>query len=297
MRPPGAISYWLEVATDGSFASGVVFSDSTLTDTSRVVNGLLNATEYYWRVARKNVDGTGPWSAVWRFTTIGQLPEQISLVAPADKQVIAGDTVRFIWRWGQPSVVRHWFELALDSTFSYKFLDSTISDSTYVVRGLLKGATFWWRVKAYNAAGWGAFREVRKFTVNLTSVDSPAGTPTEFSLSQNYPNPFNPSTTIGFGISGPGSSWVKLAVYDMLGREVAVLVNDRREAGYHEVRFDGSGLSSGVYFYRIQVRPLDFPLSGIPLTAGFGKSGTAVGVDSKSGAGVFVQTRRLLLVR
>jgi hypothetical protein len=239
----------------------------------------------------------GPWPVAWRFTTIGQLPEQISLVAPADKQVIAGDTVRFIWRWGQPSVVRHWFELALDSTFSYKSLDSTISDSTYVVRGLLKGATFWWRVKAYNAAGWGAFREVRKFTVNITSVDSPAGTPTEFSLSQNYPNPFNPSTTIGFGISGPGSSWVKLAVYDMLGREVAVLVNDRREAGYHEVRFDGSGLSSGVYFYRIQVRPLDFPLSGIPLTAGFGKSGTAIGVDSKSGAGVFVQTRRLLLVR
>jgi Secretion system C-terminal sorting domain len=114
--------------------------------------------------------------------------------------------------------------------------------------------------------------------------------PAEFSLKQNYPNPFNPSTTIGFrvpgekigsGVTGLGSSWVKLAVYDMLGREVSVLVNERKDAGDHEVMFNGSGLSSGLYFYRMQVRPLD----------------SAVGRDSKSGAGVFVETRKLLLLR
>jgi hypothetical protein len=71
-------------------------------------------------------------------------------------------------------------------------------------------------------------------------------------LDQNYPNPFNPSTKIGFGVSGLGSSWVKLAVYDLLGREVAVLVNEKKEPGSYSVQFNGSRLASGVYLYRIQ---------------------------------------------
>jgi len=85
----------------------------------------------------------------------------------------------------------------------------------------------------------------------LTGVDGrPDGLPTSFTLEQNYPNPFNPSTTITFEL--PKASMVRLTVYDMLGREVAVIVNERRDAGVHEVRFDGSGLSSGVYLYRLQ---------------------------------------------
>jgi hypothetical protein len=74
--------------------------------------------------------------------------------------------------------------------------------------------------------------------------------PGKFVLEQNYPNPFNTSTTITFGLSG--SSHVRLTVYDVLGREVSVLVNETREAGVHEVRFDCSNLASGVYLYRIE---------------------------------------------
>ena len=70
-------------------------------------------------------------------------------------------------------------------------------------------------------------------------------------LLQNYPNPFNPTTGIRYQVSGNGG--VRLAVYDLLGREVAVLVNDRQTPGDHEVRFNGSKLSSGVYFYRLTV--------------------------------------------
>jgi hypothetical protein len=69
-------------------------------------------------------------------------------------------------------------------------------------------------------------------------------------LYQNYPNPFNPSTTIKYEL--PKSSKVRLSVYDVLGRELSVLVNERREAGVHEVKFDGSNLVSGVYFYRLR---------------------------------------------
>lgn len=76
--------------------------------------------------------------------------------------------------------------------------------------------------------------------------------PTEVELSQNYPNPFNPSTQIVYGV--PSASNVRLEVFDMLGRQVAVLVNgDTMPAGRHTVRFDASRFASGVYVYRLQV--------------------------------------------
>ncbi|MGC8898731.1 MAG: C25 family cysteine peptidase [Bacteroidota bacterium] len=73
--------------------------------------------------------------------------------------------------------------------------------------------------------------------------------PKEFALSQNYPNPFNPSTTIHFAL--PVDSHVTLKVYDMLGREVMTLVDGYQNAGYHEVKFDGTRFSSGIYIYRL----------------------------------------------
>ncbi len=74
-------------------------------------------------------------------------------------------------------------------------------------------------------------------------------TPSSYKLNQNFPNPFNPSTTIRFEI--PSRSFVTLKVYDLVGREVATLVNGIREAGAQEVEFHASNLPSGVYLYRI----------------------------------------------
>jgi hypothetical protein len=84
------------------------------------------------------------------------------------------------------------------------------------------------------------------------------------SLEQNYPNPFNPTTVVRYRL--PVVNTVRLVVYDVLGREVAVLVDEKKDPGSYEVTFDGSGLSSGVYFYRMQ-------------------------------AGDFVQTRKLIVLR
>jgi hypothetical protein len=83
----------------------------------------------------------------------------------------------------------------------------------------------------------------------VTGVGMPDVLPAVFWLSQNYPNPFNPSTTIKYEL--PKSSVVRLSVFDMLGREVSMLVNERRDAGVHKATFDASGLSSGVYLYRL----------------------------------------------
>jgi hypothetical protein len=83
--------------------------------------------------------------------------------------------------------------------------------------------------------------EVKEKTNNITS---------EFILNQNYPNPFNPTTTISYQI--PEKRFVTISVYDVLGNEIATLVNKEQPAGKYDVEFDATRLSSGVYFYRLQ---------------------------------------------
>jgi hypothetical protein len=84
----------------------------------------------------------------------------------------------------------------------------------------------------------------------MTSNEDELGLPKEFSLGQNYPNPFNPSTNIEFAL--PEQSVVSLKVYNLLGREISTLVSGRMNAGNHKIEFNASGLSTGLYFYRIK---------------------------------------------
>ncbi len=122
---------------------------------------------------------------------------------------------------------------------------------------------------------------------SMTAVSEPAQVaPDAVRLYQNYPNPFNPSTSIRYGL--PNRSHVTLSVYNTLGQRVSVLENGEVEAGYHDIKFDGSGLSSGIYFYRIEIRPLDSAV-GQALPDGRG--------ESKIGAGSFVEVRKLILLR
>lgn len=115
---------------------------------------------------------------------------------------------------------------------------------------------------------------VGSFTAVLTGVEGNGGgeAPMGFRLEQNYPNPFNPSTVMSYQLAVP--STVRLAVFDILGREVALLVNGQEAGGSYQVRFDARGLASGMYEYRLTARPTD-------------------GGQSAS----FVQSKRMLLAR
>lgn len=73
--------------------------------------------------------------------------------------------------------------------------------------------------------------------------------PTQFKLNQNYPNPFNPTTKISYALKDAGL--VELKLYDILGNEVAVIVNENQSAGIYEVSFNAGNLPSGIYFYRL----------------------------------------------
>ena len=93
----------------------------------------------------------------------------------------------------------------------------------------------------------GLFRTTNMFTSVLSETGK---IPESVYLAQNYPNPFNPSTTIEFNI--PQQSYVTLKVYDLLGREVVSLVNNELQAGSYKTEFNGTNLSSGIYFYRLK---------------------------------------------
>jgi hypothetical protein len=112
----------------------------------------------------------------------------------------------------------------------YSYIDNTVETGTY-----------FYRLKQIDFLGTYEYSDEVEVEVNG---------PLTFNLEQNYPNPFNPSTNIKYNI--PESGIVKLAIYNTLGEEVAVLVDGMVQAGFYEVTFDASSLPSGAYFYRLQ---------------------------------------------
>jgi hypothetical protein len=142
-------------------------------------------------------------------------------------------------------------------------LTTTDVRSLAIAGGNLFAGTYALASSIYEPNGVGLFK--RPIAEMVTSVERGQNVlPTYISLEQNYPNPFNPSTTIRYGL--PARSHLSLTVFNTLGQEVATLVNETEDAGFHDVRFDGTGLASGVYFYRLE-------------------------------AGNFIQTRELILLR
>ena len=162
----------------------------------------------------------------------------------------------------------------------------TALPGTANVSGITGAGTQWWVTRQaaliyyssnngavwstqYTAPGAGQYRHIAKprnstfFTLYAVRSDGgiskgtiPLGiqpisseVPSEFKLQQNYPNPFNPNTKINFNLPKEGA--VKLSVFDVIGREVSVLVNENLRAGIYEVNFDAANLTSGTYFYRI----------------------------------------------
>jgi hypothetical protein len=107
-----------------------------------------------------------------------------------------------------------------------------------------------------SSTGWivGQYGTILKTTdggVTFVGEDNKSVMPEKYILSQNYPNPFNPATVINYSIPVTGN--VKIDVFDLLGRKIKTIVNEEKSAGTYIVKFDASFLSSGVYFYRLQV--------------------------------------------
>ncbi len=152
------------------------------------------------------------------------------------------------------------FEVILNGTtntivFQYLNVGRTNLDSTAII-GIQKdgitGLLYYLGGKSRRPPEWMVHDSLAisfnpRFAVEV--AEGPSSLPQAYALSQNYPNPFNPNTVVSSQL--PVASHVRLVVYDVLGREVAVLVDERRAAGTYRDSFDASGLASGVYFYRL----------------------------------------------
>jgi endo-1,4-beta-xylanase len=156
-------------------------------------------------------------------------------------------------RWAaSPTATSYNVQMSEDSTFSSVFVNITVTD-TIAYPGLLRSnTTLYWRVNATNQYGASDYSAGARFTTGdliVLSVEASGDVPGEFALHQNYPNPFNPSTAISFQLSAV--SFVRLSVYDELGREIVKLVNEEKPAGFHTVTWDARNVPSGVYMCRI----------------------------------------------
>jgi phosphodiesterase/alkaline phosphatase D-like protein len=242
----GATSYTAQVSTIADFSALTL--DSTLTTTSVKLIGLSNKTHYYWRVSATNSGGTSAFSGSQTFTTIVAIPIPPTLISPADSAT--GTSLTPVVRWQiSPDAVHYRLQLSTSSTFVSTALDTSVTDSSITVVQLLPLTRYYWRVSATNSGGTSAFSSVRTFmTEQSTSVRLISTIiPKEYALQQNFPNPFNPSTKIQFSL--PVQSFVEIKVYDIMGRELATLLSQEKEAGEYQMEFVPAQLSSGVYLY------------------------------------------------
>ena len=158
-----------------------------------------------------------------------------------------------IWH---PSVAASSYRLQIgtDDLFRNLVVDSTAADTMLRVSPLDANTRYYWHVCAMNASDTGDFSAPVSITTGdtvETGINTFGEIPHSFVLYQNFPNPFNPTTNIKYQIADFG--FVSLKVYDILGREVEMLVNERQAPGSYSVNFNAAGLPSGVYFYRIDV--------------------------------------------
>jgi len=239
-------SYGLQVSTDPNFASGILVNDPAVVDTFRLVAGLDGQKTYYWRTNAANPSGTGSYGSVWSFTS--GLAGTPSLAYPADFQVDLPINFDLSWFTTGGAESYH-LQVSTNLTFTALIVDSTgLSDTSFALANLNYFTPYYWRVRASNAAyGDGNWAPLRRFrTMMSTSVADDGSLPTNFSLGQNYPNPFNPITRIPYSV--PFNQHVILKVYDLLGREISVLVNEEVQPGRYIALWDGSNEPSGTYF-------------------------------------------------
>lgn len=243
-----ATKYLLQVALDSLFTN-LVINDSSMTVSQYTIPpGLLqNNTKYYWRVRAKNNFGWGNFSVIFSFRTLLPLPTAPVLIQPANNS----NTIRTItFKWTVQNAETRKIQISNDSACS-NIIKDTIVVPDSVRFSFIPGGTHYWRVAGINASGQGPWSAVWKFTVYPLSVNLYSSEiPKTFELHGNFPNPYNSMTKIRFDI--PYRIYVRLAVFDLLGKAVNNIVNDNMDAGKYEFVFNANDLPSGIYFYRIE---------------------------------------------
>jgi|GEM_PF-1654791 len=225
--------------------------------------------DYTYRI--QTLSGPGPMGTIWGNEATAYVPKVIPVELTTFTASVTGNDVQLNWSTAtelnnsgfeihkldpplnhlpggeQKRWVKIGFAPGHGTTTEqqhYSFADESVSSGKYK-----------YRLKQIDYDGTFEYSDI---------VEVEVGPPTKFSLEQNYPNPFNPSTSIQYTVSK--RQFVTLKVYDVLGNEIATLVNEEKAAGNYAVEFDGSTLTSGIYFYKLQ-------------------------------AGIFIETKKMLMLK
>ena len=249
-------NYGTGISFEFQVSEEIYFSDETVSEFSFTPWREYELEEgvHYWRVRRWENGVQTDWTPVAYFFVISGNNDGSSSITPILLYPINGMTVGngLTFRWEALFNANDFFEVQVSKDMYFQgmvfaFWGTQIKSKE--IYAVLPNGLYYWRVKKYTSSVPGNWSDTGYFIV-VTVTDLENEIPTEFSLSQNYPNPFNPTTKIKYAL--PEAGYVNLKVYDMLGQEVAELINEVKSAGEYEVQFNASDFPSGIYIYRLQ---------------------------------------------
>ena len=249
MKAPNAVYHRLQVAENDSFATPLIDLDSLSTDSLAALLPDHDKT-YYWRVWGYAADGKYTITVPWHFRTAISAPEAVTLESPAASATEVPAYAVFTWRDVSAAESYH-LEVATDASFSQVIVSVESADPSHELPSPLAYDTqYYWRVRASNAGGDGAWSEVREFHTVIGTATEDETLPSTFVLYQNYPNPFAQSTQIRYGVPRPEQ--VTIVVFDALGRQIERLVDGMQPAGTRTVTFQAADHPGGLYVCRMR---------------------------------------------
>jgi len=238
--------------------------DSTIGSFDRDLDG--NGDSLWFGTNQSRVYYSYDWGKHWNFSSAG-CPLTFTLTMSGNVGFAAEScifkTTNAGVNWAQTFLPHSYVVEAtahLDNYFWYSFTDSIYYSSdggnNFVFQHSLPTLDFIWGISMKkinnNIVGWAVAQNnhIAKYTAPIGIELISSEVPNKYNLYQNYPNPFNPTTKIKYQIAK--SSDVKLIIYDITGKEVDILVNEKQSLGIYEVDFNGSNCASGVYFYKLE---------------------------------------------
>jgi hypothetical protein len=245
---PSAEGYEVQLSNyDVTFQSPAI--DTIVASQYLWLDPIFARSRYYWRVRPVVIGQSTNWSQVWDFQTSATLsptlPEKVTPSAPLDHETLAPGDISFNWSMNDAGIVPTVFrvEVASDAGFKTVLIDSVLSDRLLpIARNVLPNGTYWWRVRATNAAGEQFGSPVFSFDVAATvGVDEPQAT-SGWSL---YPNPATQKATLGFTLGRPEHVTIRLT--DLLGRSVSVPFAGQLAAGENTVTIPTGDIPTGTY--------------------------------------------------
>jgi hypothetical protein len=246
MPVQSAVLYRIQISTDSNFSS-INYEDIVGTQNFYVGGLQLGFVKYYWRVQANNGGNISSFSEVRSFTTGIDVP---ILISPPDSAVNVSTNPTFEWN-PVNGAISYTLQISTFGSFINLVVNqSGITSTSYSVNGLQENKKLFWRVRGATPNYEGLFSQVFSFTTGSTNSVNENENLFIYNLEQNYPNPFNPTTDIKYQLAKPG--FVTITVYNMLGMEIAKLVNEDKSAGIHSLKYDAAHLPSGIYFYRLE---------------------------------------------